>query len=103
MRIPKWITSLLLVITLSSSCSFIYAKPTPIDIPKAPTLASCPAQPDVRGVVAPDGQSIILPVKDALALRDWIRAYKICAEKNAIDQAAYIEKLINRLKALGGN
>jgi hypothetical protein len=90
------------VILLNSSCSLIYAKPLPIDIPPAPVLAVCPEKPDVVGTVSDDGQSVILPAAEAKKLAVWIHDYIICTRSNDIDRDAYAQKLINRLKAIGG-
>ncbi len=38
----------------------------------------------------------------ALALRNYIMEFGICSEINALELEAHIEKLENRLKALGG-
>jgi len=74
----------------------------PVDIPPAPSYAVCPDKPDVVGIVSQDGQSVILPATDAQKLAIWIHDYIICTKSNDIDRDAYIQKLINRLKAIGG-
>jgi len=71
-----------------------------IDIPPRPTLEVCPPQPVVQGMVK-DG-TVTLLVADATKLRDWIRAYIVCTQSNQTRALGHIEKLENRLKALGG-
>lgn len=102
-KLTNLLIPLLLVVTLNSSCAYVVAKPTPIDIPAKPVLAVCPAKPDITGKVSNDGKSVVISLPDAISLRNWMRDYPVCAEKNTIDQQGYIEKLINRLKAVGGN
>jgi len=48
------------------------------------------------------GDRISLSLIDAQKLRDWIHAYLTCAETNQIALKGHIEKLENRLKAIGG-
>lgn len=92
----------LLVLLSSSSCSFIIAKPVPIDIPAAPVLTACPEKPTIIGTVSNDSKYVVLPVDQAQKLAAWIHDYVICTRNNAIDQDAYIQKLINRIKAVNG-
>lgn len=93
---------LLTILVVSSSCSLISTKPVPIEIPVAPQYAVCPIKPEIAGDVTPDGLNVVLPIDQAVALRNWIRDYVVCVEKNNIDRDAYIQKLINRIKAVNG-
>lgn len=89
-------------ILLLSSCSWVFAKPQTIELPASPSIVQCPAKPIVQGVVSSDGKSVTLPIESAKALIAWIRDYTVCSQKNEVEYKAYIEKLINRIKAVNG-
>ena len=69
-----------------------------VEIPTRPSLRECPRVPDIEARIVV-GEAI-LALKDAEALRDYIYAYRVCAEINSITLDAHITKLENRLKAL---
>jgi len=70
-----------------------------VDIPPRPVLAVCPPKPVVKGSIK-NGE-VVLPMESAIKLRDWIVAYTVCAESNQARALGHIEKLENRLKAVG--
>lgn len=83
-----------------SACSLVFPAKVAIDIPPRPMLEACPPKPAVQGIFK-DG-SVVIPLADAKRLRDWISAYTVCAESNEARALGHIEKLENRLKAVGG-
>ena len=77
---------------------------TPIHVespfPQRPVVRVCETEPKVEGVK--DGDKVILPLADAIRLRDWIDELQICHETNELLLQAHIEKLENRLKIFIG-
>ena len=96
----RTLLSLFLAIGLSSSGCALFVSKLKIEIPARPAYEQCPTKPDVSGVVK-EG-NIVLAIPDAVALRDWISAYQVCSESNRVRADGHIEKLENRLKAVGG-
>lgn len=98
---PRLLRSLLLLTLFVSSCA-LFVKPVQVkmEIPPRPALAVCSENPHVEGKVA-DG-TVVLSIEDAVKLRDWAQAYEICMKANAAILGGHIEKLENRLKAIGG-
>src|SRR3990167_600997 len=99
----------LLIATLSvfvSSCATIgIPLAAPIDIPARPVLAVCPELPVIEGILIEQGgeTAILLPLVEAEKLRTFIHTFIECSVINQIELLGHIEKLENRLKALGGN
>jgi hypothetical protein len=60
----------------------------------------CPEKPEIVAPVV-EG-NVILPLNDALRLRQWIVDTEICHLRNQVELEGYAEKLENRLKAVGG-
>ena len=100
-RIPL-LATLSLAAMLFSSCAWVFAKPQPIQIPPGPKVATCPAKPVIHGTVSADGKSVVLTADGAQALIVWIHDYQVCTQSNEVEYKSYIEKLINRLKAVNG-
>lgn len=69
-------------------------------MPSRPDYEQCPEKPDVQGKI--NGSTVLMALPDAVRLRDWIAAYQVCAESNRARADGHIEKLENRLKAIGG-
>jgi len=90
---------LILLAALISSCALVTPDRVAVMLPARPTLAVCPEKPAVGGEVR-DGK-VVMELPDAVKLRDWINAYQICAESNEAALNGHVEKLENRLKALG--
>ena len=88
-------------------CSLIAPFVVPkIDIPPAPTLQVCPERPELQGKIVEleDGsQGVLLTMETARALSAYLSLYRFCAETNVLELEGYIEKLVNRLKAVSGN
>jgi hypothetical protein len=70
-----------------------------IPFPARPILAECPQKPIIEGHLI--GNGVVLTLEQALELRNWIVATLICYETNQVLLEGYIEKIENRLKALG--
>ena len=88
-----------------SACAIInpFIVPT-IDVPLRPTLAICPDYPHIGGKVVDGedgGKYVVLTLEDALRLRNWAHAYLVCSQENQVELEGYIEKLVNRIKAVG--
>ena len=78
----------------------------PVPLPPRPALVACPEKPlieskivDVEGV----GQHVMMSMADALKLRNYLYALMICALENELTLKGHVEKLENRIKALGGD
>jgi hypothetical protein len=79
-------------------CVAVNVKPQ-IEIPERPALPIPAERPEIQGVVV-DGKNgekaILLKLEDAIRLRDYI----LQLEESILLLDGYIEKLINRLKAV---
>ena len=71
-----------------------------IVLPSRPVVVDCPDLPDVRGVVT-DHQTVEIPLPAANTLREYIHALLACSQETRVILSGHIEKLENRLKALG--
>jgi hypothetical protein len=99
---------LLLIATIFfvSSCTAI--SPVALHIPEDPVLRDCPEQPVVEGRTRgrdPQGEGyeyVVIKIEDAVKLRDWIKDYRKCSEANQVILKGHVEKLKNRLRAVGG-
>jgi len=69
-------------------------------LPERPAIEVCPTKVIVEGKIV--DETIVLALSDAQRLRDWINAYIVCSESNQAKYNGHIEKLENRLKAVGG-
>jgi hypothetical protein len=69
-------------------------------LPEKPAIETCPPKVVVEGHIV--GDTITLSLADAQRLRDWINTYIVCSESNQAKYKGHIEKLENRLKAVGG-
>src|SRR2546427_5253831 len=85
-----------LAILSSFSCALITVKPV-VDIPPRPELLVCEEMPATGATV--QGDTVVMPLEDAIKLRDAIGALKACGEENVFILNGHIEKLENRLKA----
>jgi hypothetical protein len=61
---------------------------------------ACLPKPDVEGRV--EGENVIINKRDAEVLKEWIARYQACQESNVARLLGHVEKLENRLKAVGG-
>ena len=78
----------------------------PIDIPPRPELVVCPERPQLQGriIELEDGSwGVLLTPETAMALRVYLNGYRLCAETNTVMLEGHIEKLENRLEAVGAN
>lgn len=102
----KFMWVLLLLPFLAGCVTVPAVAPVRVEVPSAPVLADCQAVPHPEGVVIqqPDGSlGVVLSLADA----QWIQVYlaeapQCWAAREAVLQG-YIEKLINRLRAVGGS
>jgi len=102
----KHLTAMVLSLSLAG-CSILspYVS-VPVGIPPRPALLACPEFPDVRGKVVDvegQGKHVMLTLEDARRLSAWMRAYLVCSQENQAELLGHLEKLENRIKALGGN
>lgn len=91
------LSSLILTASFVSSC-YLVQPPVRVELPSRPAMVECPTRPFVEGDVK-DG-NVIIPLQQALALRQWINDTEICHETNEATLRGHLEKLENRLKAL---
>ena len=101
MRSSNKIKSLCLAILLSlsfSSCATVVPQKPVLVLPEPPVLSVCPTLPSVEGVVT--GGELKMSLTDAERLRKWIHDYITCQESNRVLLQGYVEKLVNRLKAV---
>jgi hypothetical protein len=95
---------LLLIATIFfvSSCTAI--SPVVLQIPEDPVLRDCPEKPKVEGKMTEvEGwRYVMLHYGEAVQLRDWIDEYQKCSEANQVILKGHVEKLKNRLRAVGG-
>lgn len=102
MKLKSKLRLLCLAILLSlgsNSCAWlIQPAKSIVALPPTPAIQECPAQPVVEGDVV--GNTVVLPMDQAIALRDWIHTYQLCMKSNMASLQGYAEKLENRLKAL---
>lgn len=98
----KLLLSLLLVslISLGFNSCVLPQQSVVIYLPEQPILKECPTLVVVEGDVVQD--TIILTLDNAQKLRTWIHSYMACVESNRVILNGHIEKLENRLKAIGG-
>ena len=88
--------SLLLATALSSSCAPVWLGGQAA-LPPRP--AACDLNgPELEGTVTNHG-SVDVPIEVAVKLRGYLAELKVCV----VERDGHIEKLENRLKALGGN
>ena len=96
----KLLPLLLLIVLSFSGCAVRTPAPTvQFPFPARPELHQCNPKPEIEGRV--DGENVILSTKDATRLRTWYTELEICHLENEVLLNAHIEKLENRLKALG--
>ena len=77
-----------------------------VPLPSRPALSECPQKPAIDAKVVDvegKGKYVMLSMADALKLRDYIYEFLVCAASNMVELMGHIEKLENRLKALGGD
>ena len=99
-RLWLW-TFLAILISSGSSCSLLTTTPkVVVDIPTRPVLVACPAKPVIEGDII--NGKVVMSMEDAKALSDWTRQIVQCQQDHEIILNGHIEKLENRLKALGG-
>lgn len=101
MRSSNKIKSLYLGILLSlsfSSCATVTPNKPVVVIPDAPVLSECPTLPDIQADII--GGKVTLTLEQAQVLRQWIHNYITCQESNRVLLQGYVEKLVNRLKAV---
>jgi len=72
----------------------------PLEIPARPAVEVCAPKPLMEADLV-EGK-VVLSLEVATRLRDWIEAYQICTKSNEAKLSGHIEKLENRLKAVGG-
>lgn len=101
------ILGILLTLLLISSCTTrsVIAR-VPVPLPARPVLAECPQKPTIDAKIVDvegKGKYAMMTLADALALRDYIYGTLACDASNMIELMGHIEKLENRLKALGGD
>ena len=77
--------------------------PVAIEIPPAPILRVCLPPPHPEGVVAKINgvMMVAMEIPSAIELQSYLRDAPPCYQENVVVTQGYIEKLINRLKALG--
>lgn len=86
---------------LNSSCVVPSYQPgIVLPLPPRPALSACPEDPGVQGKVTDRG-TVELTLPEALKLRRYIDALHICRAEHEIVLDGHIEKLENRLRALG--
>lgn len=88
------------LISFASSCGWGFVKVADFVIPARPHLEACPEMPHPTGDVR--GDTVIIALKDAQALRTWAYEYPVCAETHQALLLGHVEKLENRLRAFGG-
>lgn len=71
-----------------------------IYVPDRPPIDKCPEKVIIEGDIV--GSTIVLKLADAEKLRSWINNYMACSEKARVVLNGHIEKLENRLRAIGG-
>jgi hypothetical protein len=87
-------------ISFAFSCSLLNAPPqVVISIPQRPVLGDCPAKPVIEGNII--NGKVVLEMTDAQQLSDWTRQIVKCQRDHEIILNGHIDKLENRLKALG--
>lgn len=94
------VQSLLLATFLSFNGCALFTSKIKVEIPPRPDYEECEDKPDIRGKV--QDNTVILALPDAVRLREWVNGYIVCTESNAARADGHIEKLENRLKAIGG-
>lgn len=79
-----------------------YAVPAHVALPSLPRpqLEKCPEDPNVQGVVT-EKRTLEIPVSDAMKLKAYIAGLVFCEKANVLILNGHIEKLENRLKAVG--
>jgi len=77
----------------------VWPAKVPVSIPPAPQVLACPEEPVIEGDLR--GDEVVLKLTDAQALRTWIDKFKVCTGTNQAILQGYVEKLVNRLKAVG--
>lgn len=93
------------VLTACTSLSAVPVVPM-VDLPSRPLLAACPEPPAPSGVIVKfsdvpgDGLAVILPMKDAEAIRVYLTEAPRCWAEREILLDAHLQKLENRLKAV---
>lgn len=102
MKLKKLLSLLLLTIAVSvSSCTLAVAPvQVPVPLPARPELRVCPENPHVEGEVR-DGK-VILTFEDAVRQRRYTEDLEHCMLINKTILEGHIEKLENRLRAVGG-
>jgi hypothetical protein len=96
----KLIKSLILAALIFSSSGCVTAVVHPkVDVPERPALSLPAERPSISGsVIEQSGQIVVvLPFDAAIQLRDYI----LKLEESIIILQGHLEKLENRLKALG--
>ena len=98
---------IVLAIFLLGGCSSmsVLAK-VPVPLPRQPALTECPQPPPIEAKiidVEAVGKHIMMTLVDAIALRDWIYESLAYDTSNMVELMGYIEKLENRLNAIGGD
>lgn len=90
---------------LLGACSYVRpATPVAVDIPLRPQLPECQTKAEVQGTVVQGegGLMVAIPLDQAKALSAWVAAFAACSAVRETVLTGHIEKLENRLKALGG-
>lgn len=77
----------------------VVVQPDGLTLPVRPALETCPDDPHVTGRMV--GGDVILSQADAEKLRAYLQGLRVCAAANVIILEGHIEKLENRLRALG--
>jgi hypothetical protein len=104
MRLKRLLQSLTILIFLGFSASpgcavrQIHIDPDTA-LPVRPSLEPCPTDPGIHG--RRESGQVVLSLQDAQTLRKYIQALRICAFGNKAILEGHIEKLENRLRALG--
>ena len=93
-------------LALSACVTRPFSPPPPvaIDIPARPILPSCPPAPHPTGSIIQTeaGLAVALSMPDAQAVAGYLREAPGCFERREILLDAALQKLENRLRAVGG-
>ena len=98
----------LIALTLfASSCAFRSVLATvPVPLPASPVLIDCPVKPLIEGKIGQfdgHGDAVILTKENAIKLQTYLQELELCMVLNLVILEGHIDKLENRLKAIGGD
>lgn len=102
-----WLAPLFLLSALLFSCATTQDIPVVakvrVEIPARPELPACPEVPHPVGrVVQTDaGMGVLLPLNNAQAIAAYLRDAPACQQIRELELLGHVEKLENRLKAVG--